>query len=103
MIRAHQPGSESIDIPETIPNPVVVPKPLPYSDRTRSQGTSSDPGEGSLARDDFRQISPACINAVSSRITALFVGIAGLALSRRSSKLRTAAERNRWRPSRQSE
>ena len=31
MIRAHQPGSEPIDIPETIPNPVVVPKP------TRSQ------------------------------------------------------------------
>ena len=27
MIRAHQPGSEPIDIPETIPNPVVVPKP----------------------------------------------------------------------------
>ncbi len=26
MIRAHQPGSEPIDIPETIPNPVVVPK-----------------------------------------------------------------------------
>ncbi len=23
MIRAHQPGSEPIDIPETIPNPVV--------------------------------------------------------------------------------
>lgn len=29
MIRAHQPGSEPIDIPETIPNPVVVPKPAP--------------------------------------------------------------------------
>ena len=29
MIRAHQPGSEPIDIPETIPNPVVVPKPIP--------------------------------------------------------------------------
>ena len=27
MIRAHQPGSEPIDIPETIPNPAVVPKP----------------------------------------------------------------------------
>ena len=27
MIHAHQPGSEPIDIPETIPNPVVVPKP----------------------------------------------------------------------------
>ena len=27
MIRAHQPGSEPIDIPETIPNPIVVPKP----------------------------------------------------------------------------
>ena len=29
MIRAHQPGSEPIDIPETIPNPVVVPTPTP--------------------------------------------------------------------------
>ena len=29
MIRAHQPGSEPIDIPETIPNPVVVPQPTP--------------------------------------------------------------------------
>jgi hypothetical protein len=29
VIRAHQPGSEPIDIPETIPNPVVVPKPTP--------------------------------------------------------------------------
>jgi hypothetical protein len=28
VIRAHQPGSEPIDIPETIPNP-VVPKPTP--------------------------------------------------------------------------
>ena len=29
MIRAHQPGSEPIDIPDTIPNPVVVPTPTP--------------------------------------------------------------------------
>ena len=29
MIRAHQPGSEPIDIPETNPNPVVVSKPTP--------------------------------------------------------------------------
>jgi hypothetical protein len=29
VIRAHQPGSEPIDIPETIPNPVGVPKPTP--------------------------------------------------------------------------
>jgi hypothetical protein len=29
VIRGHQPGSEPIDIPETIPNPVVVPKPAP--------------------------------------------------------------------------
>jgi hypothetical protein len=26
MIRAHQPGSQPIDIPEVIPNPAVVPK-----------------------------------------------------------------------------
>jgi hypothetical protein len=29
MICTHQPGSEPIDIPETIPNPVVVPRPTP--------------------------------------------------------------------------
>jgi hypothetical protein len=29
MIRAHQPGSEPIDIPEAIPNPAVVPEPTP--------------------------------------------------------------------------
>jgi hypothetical protein len=29
VISHHQPGSEPIDIPETIPNPVVVPKPTP--------------------------------------------------------------------------
>jgi hypothetical protein len=29
VIHAHQPGSEPIDIPETIPNPVVLPKPMP--------------------------------------------------------------------------
>jgi hypothetical protein len=29
VIRAHQPGSEPIDIPETIPNPVVLPKRTP--------------------------------------------------------------------------
>ena len=47
MIRAHQPGSEPIDIPETIPNPVGT-QANTYSDRTRSEGASSDPGEGSL-------------------------------------------------------
>jgi hypothetical protein len=29
VIRAHQPGSEPVDIPEVIPNPVVVPKQAP--------------------------------------------------------------------------
>ena len=29
MTRAHQPGSQPIDIPEVIPNPAVVPKPEP--------------------------------------------------------------------------
>jgi hypothetical protein len=29
MIRAHQPGSQPIDIPEVIPNPAVVPKEEP--------------------------------------------------------------------------
>ena len=65
MIRAHQPGSEPIDIPETIPNPVVVPN--NYSDRTRPQRASSDPGEGSLARRPFRQVSPALHSDMNSR------------------------------------
>ena len=29
MTRAHQPGSQPIDIPEVIPNPAVVPKQEP--------------------------------------------------------------------------
>ena len=29
MIRAHQPGSQPIDIPEVIPNPAVAPKQEP--------------------------------------------------------------------------
>jgi hypothetical protein len=29
VTRAHQPGSEPMDIPEVIPNPVVVPKQAP--------------------------------------------------------------------------
>jgi hypothetical protein len=29
VIRAHQPGSEPIDIPEVVPNPVVVPEQIP--------------------------------------------------------------------------
>ncbi len=30
-MRAHQPGSTPIDIPETIPNPVYTPRPAPVS------------------------------------------------------------------------
>jgi hypothetical protein len=40
VIRAHQPGSEPIDIPESIPNPVVVPEPTPVpvpTDRGRKE------------------------------------------------------------------
>jgi hypothetical protein len=29
MMRAHQPGSQPIDVPETIPNPAVVPRTVP--------------------------------------------------------------------------
>ena len=29
MIRAHQPGSQPMDIPEVVPNPAVVPKQEP--------------------------------------------------------------------------
>ena len=67
MIRAHQPGSEPIDIPETIPNPVVVPKPthpLRQNPLPRSQFGS---GEGSLARRPFRQVSPALHSDMNSR------------------------------------
>jgi hypothetical protein len=38
MICAHQPGSEPIDIPETIPNPVVVPKPTPLREKPAPNG-----------------------------------------------------------------
>ena len=38
MIRAHQPGSQPIDIPETIPNPAVVPvQPVPAPSRPAPQ------------------------------------------------------------------
>ena len=50
MIRAHQPGSEPIDIPETIPNSGCGTQANTYSDRTRSQGAGSESGEGSLER-----------------------------------------------------
>jgi hypothetical protein len=33
MIRAHQPGSEPLDIPEAIPNP-AVPRPVPAPSQT---------------------------------------------------------------------
>jgi hypothetical protein len=34
MIRAQQPGSQPIDVPETIPNPAVVPiQPMPAPSR----------------------------------------------------------------------
>jgi hypothetical protein len=38
MIRAQQPGSQPIDIPETIPNPAVVPvQPMPAPSRPAPQ------------------------------------------------------------------
>ena len=38
MIRAQQPGSQPIDIPETIPNPAVVPvQPMPAPSRPEPQ------------------------------------------------------------------
>jgi hypothetical protein len=49
MIRAHQPGSQPIDIPEVIPNPAVVPKQEP--ERTRSQKAGQCSGEGGQVRD----------------------------------------------------
>src|SRR5438552_14268731 len=48
MIRAHQPGSEPIDIPETIPNPVVVPKPTPTPTEPTPKEPVRIPAEGSL-------------------------------------------------------
>ena len=41
MIRAHQPGSQPIDIPEVIPNPAVVPKQEPAP---REPAPKSRPG-----------------------------------------------------------
>ena len=48
VIRAHQPGSEPIDIPETIPNPVVVPKRTPTPTEPAPKEPVRIPGEGSL-------------------------------------------------------
>jgi hypothetical protein len=50
VIRAHQPGSEPIDISGDDSQPGCGNQANTYSDRARSQGASSDPGEGSLAR-----------------------------------------------------
>ena len=50
MIRAHQPGSEPVDIPETNSQSGRITQANTSSDRTRSQGASSDSGEGSLER-----------------------------------------------------
>src|SRR5207244_6298710 len=50
LIRAHQPGSEPIDIPETIPNPVAVPKPTPTPTEPAPKEPARIPGEGSLKR-----------------------------------------------------
>jgi hypothetical protein len=47
VIRAHQPGSEPIDIPETIPKSGCGTQANTYSDGTRPQGASWDSGEGS--------------------------------------------------------
>jgi hypothetical protein len=33
-MRAHQPGSTPIDIPETVPNPAYTPAPAPAPERT---------------------------------------------------------------------
>ena len=48
-MRAHQPGSEPIDIPETIPNPVLLrPNPLPRSQfGSRRSGVSAAGCNGS--------------------------------------------------------
>jgi hypothetical protein len=44
MIRAQQPGSQPIDIPETIPNPAVVPvQPTPAPSRPAPQEPNKTP------------------------------------------------------------
>jgi len=51
VIQAHQPGSEPIDIPETISQSGcgTQANTNTYSDRTCSQGASSNSGQGSLS------------------------------------------------------
>jgi hypothetical protein len=89
VIRAHQPGSEPIDIPETIPNPVVVPKPTLHRRRALEQmplgysaissaGVRSSRPFGRPAAVQPRAASP---NLVWSRIHTISVCSASASLS----------------------
>jgi hypothetical protein len=50
MIRAHQPGSQPIDIPEVIPNPAVVPKQEPVPKQPARKEPAKVPAKVSHGR-----------------------------------------------------
>src|SRR5262245_24854482 len=65
MIRAHQPGSQPIDIPEAIPNP-AVPQPVPTPSQTPKEPVKAPAPQGAMGWDDpdletcpFRKSHPA--------------------------------------------
>jgi hypothetical protein len=49
MIRAHQPGSQPIDIPEAIPNP-AVPQPVPAPTQTPKEPVKAPAPQNAMSR-----------------------------------------------------
>jgi len=49
MIRAHQPGSQPIDIPEAIPNP-AVPQPVPAPSETPKEPVKAPAPQNAMSR-----------------------------------------------------
>jgi hypothetical protein len=45
-MRAHQPGSTPIDIPETVPNPAHTPAPAPAPERAPTKAPEKVPEKG---------------------------------------------------------
>jgi hypothetical protein len=58
MIRAHQPGSQPIDIPEVIPNPAVVPKQEPVPKEPAPKEPVKVPEKVSHGRQNFGDPPP---------------------------------------------
>jgi hypothetical protein len=60
MIRAHQPGSQPIDIPEVVPNPAVVPKEEPVPKESAPKEPVKVPEKVNHARDFSRRSPSIC-------------------------------------------